>query len=214
MTRTARRLVLAALFAVGILVVGAPTAFAQGGVTSTLTGTVVDSSGAVIPGASVVVKRADTGVTTEAVSNAEGQFTVPALNRLVVRLQDRHGEQRRGQRGRARGRQGHDGNRRHRRTGRGAGRRRDRQDAGVHRVDDAQREADSEPAADQPRRAAVRRQPAGRQHAGHGAQLHGERPAAGLDQHHPRRHLDPGQLPEDERRPASSRASTPSRKSR
>jgi len=80
MTRTARRLVLAALFAVGILVVGAPTAFAQGGVTSTLTGTVVDSSGAVIPGASVVVKRADTGVTTEAVSNAEGQFTVPALN--------------------------------------------------------------------------------------------------------------------------------------
>ena len=80
MTRTARRLLFAALFAVGMLVVGTPTAFAQGGVTSTLTGTVVDSSGAVIPGASIIVKRADTGVSTESVSNAEGQFTVPALN--------------------------------------------------------------------------------------------------------------------------------------
>jgi len=63
-----------------MLIVGTPTAFAQGGVTSTLTGTVVDSSGAVIPGASIIVKRADTGVSTESVSNAEGQFTVPALN--------------------------------------------------------------------------------------------------------------------------------------
>ena len=80
MTRTARRLLFAALFAVGMLIVGTPTAFAQGGVTSTLTGTVVDSSGAVIPGASIIVKRADTGVSTESVSNAEGQFTVPALN--------------------------------------------------------------------------------------------------------------------------------------
>jgi len=80
MTRTARRLLFAALFAVGMLVVGTPTAFAQGGVTSTLTGTVVDSSGAVIPGASIIVKRADTGVSTESVSNAEGQFTIPALN--------------------------------------------------------------------------------------------------------------------------------------
>jgi hypothetical protein len=67
MTRTARRLLFAALFAVGMLVVATPTAFAQGGVTSPLTGTVVDSSGAVIPGASIVVKRADTGVSTEAV---------------------------------------------------------------------------------------------------------------------------------------------------
>jgi hypothetical protein len=58
----------------------APAAYAQGGVTTTLNGTVTDSSGAVIPGASVTIKRADTGVTTEAVTNAEGQFTVPALN--------------------------------------------------------------------------------------------------------------------------------------
>src|SRR6185436_8879144 len=55
-------------------------AFAQGGVTSTLSGTVVDSTGAVVPGANVVVKRADTGITTDAVTNAEGQFTAPALN--------------------------------------------------------------------------------------------------------------------------------------
>ena len=39
-----------------------------------------DTSGAVIPGASVIVKRADTAVTSEAVTNAEGQFTIPQLN--------------------------------------------------------------------------------------------------------------------------------------
>jgi hypothetical protein len=78
MTSTVRRLCVSAfMFAVAAL--GAPAAFAQGGVASTLNGTVTDSSGAVIPGATIIVKRADTGVTTEAVSNGEGQFTVPQL---------------------------------------------------------------------------------------------------------------------------------------
>ena len=75
-----RRLIATAFFAVAVLLFGAPTAFAQGGVTATLSGTVTDTSGAVIPGASVIVKRADTAVTSEAVTNAEGQFTIPQLN--------------------------------------------------------------------------------------------------------------------------------------
>jgi hypothetical protein len=80
MTRTARRLVFTALLATAMTAAAVPAVFAQGGVTSTLSGTVTDSSGAVIPGASVMVKRADTGVSTEAVTNEEGQFTIPALN--------------------------------------------------------------------------------------------------------------------------------------
>jgi hypothetical protein len=62
-----------------VAVVCAPAAFAQGAATSTLSGTVTDTSGALIPGASVIVKRADTGLTSEAVTNSEGQFTVPQL---------------------------------------------------------------------------------------------------------------------------------------
>jgi hypothetical protein len=79
MTSTARRLFATALLAVAVLAVGAPAAFAQGGVTSSLSGTVTDASGAVVPGANVVVKRADTGVSAEGLTNAEGQFTIPAL---------------------------------------------------------------------------------------------------------------------------------------
>src|SRR5215471_7743277 len=66
--------------AIALVALTATMALAQGGVTSTLSGTVTDTTGAVVPGANVVVKRADTGVATEGVTNAEGQFTVPALN--------------------------------------------------------------------------------------------------------------------------------------
>ena len=66
--------------AIALTMLTSTMVFAQGGVTSTLSGTVVDSTGAVVPGANVVVKRADTGIATDAVTNAEGQFTVPALN--------------------------------------------------------------------------------------------------------------------------------------
>jgi hypothetical protein len=58
----------------------APAAFGQGGATSSLAGTVTDPSGAVIPGATVIVKNMATSATSEAVTNAEGQFTIPALN--------------------------------------------------------------------------------------------------------------------------------------
>jgi hypothetical protein len=53
-------------------------AFAQ--VTSTISGTVVDSAGAVIPGASVVVTNKSTTATFNAITDGTGTFTVPALN--------------------------------------------------------------------------------------------------------------------------------------
>lgn len=57
----------------------AANAFAQGGVTQTLAGTVVDASGAVIPGADVTAKHNATGVVTTAVSNTDGIFSMPSM---------------------------------------------------------------------------------------------------------------------------------------
>jgi hypothetical protein len=61
-----------------MLFAGGP-AFAQGGATSPLTGTVVDTSGGALPGANITVKNNATGETYNTVSNDEGGFTVPAL---------------------------------------------------------------------------------------------------------------------------------------
>jgi hypothetical protein len=52
------------------------TAAAQ---TSTISGVVLDSAGAVIPGATVVVKHNATGVETSGVSNGEGAFSFPRV---------------------------------------------------------------------------------------------------------------------------------------
>src|SRR5262245_12250348 len=52
---------------------------AQGATTQTLSGTVVDASGAVIPGADVVAKHSGTGVESTSVSNSEGLFSIPSL---------------------------------------------------------------------------------------------------------------------------------------
>jgi hypothetical protein len=69
-----------ALIVVGVVFLACGTrAFAQGGTGSSISGVVVDSSGAVIPGAAVVVKHNATGVTTESVSNAEGIFSFPGV---------------------------------------------------------------------------------------------------------------------------------------
>ena len=77
--------VIAALFAM------AGTSYGQGATTSTLSGVVLDSAGAVVPGADVTVKHKGTGFTQAAVSNAEGAFSFPALNigtyELTVKLQ-------------------------------------------------------------------------------------------------------------------------------
>jgi hypothetical protein len=54
---------------------------AQGGSTKTaLTGSVVDSGGGVIPGATVLVTSNETGVSFNTVTNADGAFSVPSLD--------------------------------------------------------------------------------------------------------------------------------------
>src|SRR5690349_6998636 len=62
-----------------VLLLMAQGAFAQGGVTATLSGTVYDSSGAVVPGATVTAKNKAAASTSTAVSSADGLFTIPAL---------------------------------------------------------------------------------------------------------------------------------------
>lgn len=63
-----------------ILAMAGPAAYAQGGgSTSALSGTVTDTSGAVIPGANVVVKNNGTSAEYQAVTSESGTFTVPAL---------------------------------------------------------------------------------------------------------------------------------------
>src|SRR5258708_4241895 len=80
MTRAVRRLFVPAFLVFAVLALGAPAIYAQGGGTSTLSGTVTDTSGAIVPGANVTVKNMATSFGSEAVTNSEGQFTVPALN--------------------------------------------------------------------------------------------------------------------------------------
>jgi hypothetical protein len=56
-------------------------AWAQGGSTaSSIIGTVSDASGAVIPGATVVVKSNSTGTEFNATTNEQGGFTIPAVD--------------------------------------------------------------------------------------------------------------------------------------
>ena len=45
----------------------------------TITGTVTDSTGAVVPGATVTVTHAATGIGTSAQTNREGLYTIPLL---------------------------------------------------------------------------------------------------------------------------------------
>lgn len=61
------------------LVVSGSSAFAQGSFFSSLSGTVVDSSGLVIPGATVKVVNKGTGSTTELVTGGDGGFNVPSI---------------------------------------------------------------------------------------------------------------------------------------
>ncbi|MEO8677521.1 MAG: carboxypeptidase-like regulatory domain-containing protein, partial [Vicinamibacterales bacterium] len=58
---------------------GTTGASAQGSFFSSLSGTVVDASGAVIPGATVKVQNNGTGSEVETISGADGGFNVPSL---------------------------------------------------------------------------------------------------------------------------------------
>src|SRR5690242_4676997 len=72
---------LARLMLVVCLLAGAHApAYAQGGTTSSLSGTVTDVDGGVIPGATVTVKNSTNGVATTVVTNGSGVFNVPALD--------------------------------------------------------------------------------------------------------------------------------------
>jgi Carboxypeptidase regulatory-like domain len=62
-----------------ICLASAATAFAQGG-SGILTGTVVDSSGAAVPGATVSATEANTGAVRTAISGDAGLFRMAALN--------------------------------------------------------------------------------------------------------------------------------------
>jgi hypothetical protein len=61
------------------LLVALVSSVAYGQVTSSLSGTVTDTSGAVLPGADVVAKHDDTGTTFTAVTNERGDFSIPAM---------------------------------------------------------------------------------------------------------------------------------------
>ena len=79
--RSTARLFLSALFCLAMDAVVPEAAFAQGGgATTSLSGTVTDTSGAIIPGASVVVKNTATATQFDALSNESGYFSVPALD--------------------------------------------------------------------------------------------------------------------------------------
>ena len=74
-----KRLVLVAL----VVLFGPYTAFAQ---TGTVNGRVVDQDGAVLPGVTINVRNVDTGATRSTVTNEQGVFSLPALERGVHEL--------------------------------------------------------------------------------------------------------------------------------
>ncbi len=76
--REARKLCLLATFLV-LCVMSHNAVFAQSATTGSITGTVVDTSGAVVPGASVTVTDLATRDQRVLTSNAEGRFTAPFL---------------------------------------------------------------------------------------------------------------------------------------
>src|SRR5262245_392424 len=78
---THMKLALRWLAVVCLTSVPASPALAQGANTkATLTGSVQDASGGVVPGASVIIRNVGTGVANETVSNDTGTFAVAALD--------------------------------------------------------------------------------------------------------------------------------------
>jgi hypothetical protein len=68
-----------AFLALALVVFATAPAFAQGSATSSIAGTVVDTSGAGVPGADVTATNASNGSTFRAVSSENGAFTIPAI---------------------------------------------------------------------------------------------------------------------------------------
>jgi hypothetical protein len=59
---------------------GARVSWAQTTLNATITGTVTDSTGAVVPGATVTATNQDTGFQVSIPSNSDGSFVLPALH--------------------------------------------------------------------------------------------------------------------------------------
>ena len=78
MNRSALRLG-AVILLIAVFSAGGSFAFAQGSTTQTLSGSVVDTTGAVIPGADISAKHAGTGIVSTSVSNSEGLFSMPSM---------------------------------------------------------------------------------------------------------------------------------------
>src|SRR5882724_11068995 len=57
---------------------------------ATLSGTVVDPNGAVIPGANITVTNISTGLSRETTTNDQGYFTVPLLSPSSYSVTARH----------------------------------------------------------------------------------------------------------------------------
>src|SRR5471032_1853476 len=79
MTHRLKRSVSVLLCTALIAMVSTVAAYGQGVSTSSLSGTIVDSSGGVIPGADVNAKNADTGVEYHTVSDDKGVYQLPAM---------------------------------------------------------------------------------------------------------------------------------------
>ena len=78
MNRCLTRLGVPLVLAILVCLIPIP-AHAQGSTTSTITGTVVDASGGVLPGATVTAKHLATNVTSTTAANTQGAFTIASL---------------------------------------------------------------------------------------------------------------------------------------
>ena len=68
-----KRVLLILALAVSVAPIAAQT------IRGALTGTVTDSTGALVPGAAVTATNRDTGISETAVSNAQGSYTIPLV---------------------------------------------------------------------------------------------------------------------------------------
>ena len=68
-----------AVIAIAALLGAPSSARAQGSPTGSLTGTVADPSGGVLPGVTVIAKGAQTGLTQQTVSGGAGDWRIAAL---------------------------------------------------------------------------------------------------------------------------------------
>lgn len=85
--------VLCHLVLLGLLVLAVP-ARAQT-ITGTITGVVTDSTGAVVPGASVTIREVKTNLTVTAITDASGLYRVTNLPRASTRLKSSKKDSRR-----------------------------------------------------------------------------------------------------------------------